>query len=257
MMKGFRYFLQLSYRGTAYHGWQVQAGSQTVQETVENSLSVILQQQISTTGCGRTDTGVHARYFIAHFDSETELGLQKENLIFRLNRHLPDDIEVRAIHRVTRDAHARFDALFRTYEYHITRNKDPFMADLAWHRYGYLSVTDMNKACDILLKYNDFTSFSKLHSDVKTNNCRITHARWFITDTGYIFIIRSDRFLRNMVRAIVGTMINTGTGKLSISDFEHLIESKDRNNAGMSAPAKGLFLTLVEYPYSLSSPGKA
>ncbi|MDT8400903.1 MAG: tRNA pseudouridine(38-40) synthase TruA [Bacteroidales bacterium] len=256
MMKGFRYYLQLSYRGTAYHGWQIQAGSQTIQETLENSLSLILQQQISTTGCGRTDTGVHARYFIAHFDSDTELSQQKENLIFRLNRHLPDDIEVKAIHSVDSDAHARFDALFRTYEYHIIRNKDPFMSDLAWQRHDYLSITDMNKACDILLKYDDFTSFSKLHTDVKTNKCRITHARWFSTNTGSIFIIRADRFLRNMVRAIVGTMLDIGTGKLSLSDFENIIESGDRNNAGMSAPARGLFLTLVEYPYSLASPGK-
>ncbi|MBS0011573.1 MAG: tRNA pseudouridine(38-40) synthase TruA [Bacteroidales bacterium] len=247
-MNGCRYFIQLSYRGTAFHGWQIQDGSRTVQETLEHSLSTILQQKISTTGCGRTDTGVHARFFIAHFDSDRELLVKEDSLVFRLNSHLPDDIEISDIYRVKDNAHARFDAISRTYEYHIIRHKDPFLADLAWQRNDSLAIGDMNKACDILLKHNDFTSFSKLHTDVKTNKCRISHAKWFSTPGGYIFIIRSDRFLRNMVRAIVGTMIDIGTGKSDLPGFEHIIKSKDRARAGISAPARGLFLTLVEYP---------
>lgn len=244
-----RYFIRLSYRGTAYHGWQVQPGSITVQETLEKSLSVLLQQKTPVTGCGRTDTGVHALYFIAHFDSDTDLDQHKDQLVSRLNKHLPEDIEVKGIHRVHDGAHARFDALSRTYEYHIIRHKDPFMSDRAWYRYGNLSLSEMNKAAEILMRYTDFSSFSKLHTDVKTNNCSISHAKWFITDSGYIFIIRADRFLRNMVRAITGTMTDIGSGKMDIDEFTKVIESCDRGNAGMSAPARGLYLSLVEYPY--------
>ncbi len=249
MAKTHRYFIRLSYRGTSYHGWQVQPGSITVQETVENSLSVLLQQKTAVTGCGRTDTGVHARYFIAHFDSDTDLEGQSDRLVFSLNKHLPGDIELKNIYRVPEGAHARFDAISRTYEYHIIRHKDPFMTDLAWYRYDCLSVAEMNKAAEIMMQYTDFSSFSKLHTDVKTNNCKISHAKWFITDNGYIFIIRADRFLRNMVRAITGTMTDVGSGKMSVDEFAGIIESQDRGKAGMSAPARGLYLSLVEYPY--------
>lgn len=250
MVNNYRYFIRLSYRGTAYYGWQVQAEGRTVQGTLEDSLSVLLQQKISLGGCGRTDTGVHARYFVAHFDSAKSLEGETDKLVFRLNSYLPEDIVVMGISGVGNGAHARFDALSRTYEYHIIRNKDPFMTDLAWFRYGYLSVSEMNKAAGILLQYTDFTSFSKLHTDVKTNNCTISHAKWFSTDQGYIFIIRADRFLRNMVRAITGTMIEIGSGRMSTEQFIEIIESKDRGRAGTSAPARGLYLTLVEYPYS-------
>lgn len=246
-----RYFIRLSYRGTAYHGWQVQPGCTTIQKTLEQALSTILRNKTNVTGCGRTDTGVHASFFIAHFDSPAELTEPGDKLLFRINNYLPADIEIQQIIPVEENAHARFDAIARTYEYHIIRHKDPFNGDLAWKRYGQLSVKTMNRACDILMDYKDFTSFSKLHTDVKTNNCHITHARWFENQEGYIFIIRADRFLRNMVRAIVGTMADTGSNKISCDDFRRIIEAKDRSHAGMSAPAHGLYLSLVEYPYTL------
>ena len=247
----YRYFISLSYKGTGYHGWQIQPGSITVQETVQHSLSVILQQKTEITGCGRTDTGVHARFFIAHFDSGKDIEKDFDNIIFRLNNHLPVDIEIKNICRVSDDAHARFDAIARTYEYHIARHKDPFMKDLVWYRKEFLSLSQMNRAAEILNDYIDFTSFSKLHTDVKTNNCNISHARWFSNNSGYVFIIRADRFLRNMVRAIVGTMVDIGTGKTSIESFRNIIESRDRSMAGISAPASGLYLSLVEYPYPI------
>jgi len=243
-----RYFIFISFKGTSYHGWQVQPNSVTVQKIMDQALSQILGVMISTTGAGRTDSGVHAAIFCAHFDSLNS-GLNKEkNLIFRLNRFLPEDISVTSIKKVLPDAHARFSAVSRTYKYYVTRVKDPFGESSSWYLYGNLDIESMNRASSALLKYSDFTSFSRLHSDSKTNLCRIFKAGWTESDTKLVFTIQADRFLRNMVRAIVGTMVEIGTGKINNEEFEKIILSKNRSSAGMSAPAKGLFLTDIEYP---------
>lgn len=243
-----RYFIFVSYEGTLYHGWQVQPGASTVQKTLEDALSTILEEKIETTGAGRTDTGVHASFFCAHFDSHHgDLHIRK-NLVFRLNKYLPKDISANVIRKVIPDAHARFSALSRTYKYYITRVKDPFANNSAWYIYGDLKLTNMNAACEILFRHTDFTSFSKLHTDVKTNNCKIYVAEWIGEGSKLIFTIKADRFLRNMVRAIVGTMVDAGQGKLNTDDFENIIMARDRCRAGRSAPAKGLFLTDIEYP---------
>jgi len=243
-----RYFIFLSYKGTSYHGWQLQPNGITVQQVIDEALTVILEEPVSTTGAGRTDTGVHALFFCAHFDSiRTDLDARK-NFIYRLNRYLPKDISVSRIRKVSDDAHARFSAVSRTYIYNICRVKDPFTEDSAWYLHGDLDIAGMNTAASVLLNYTDFTSFSRLHSDVKTNNCRITRASWEEKGDMLVFTISADRFLRNMVRAIVGTMVDVGTGKKTIGEFEEIIRKKDRGMAGKSAPARGLFLTAVDYP---------
>lgn len=243
-----RYFLYISYKGTSYHGWQVQPGEITVQKTLDDALSLILGEKIATTGAGRTDTGVHARFFCAHIDSSHNDLVTRNNLIFRINRFLPKDISVNSIRKVIPDAHARFSALSRTYCYYITRVKNPFLEDSSWYLYGDLDIDLMNQSCRILEKHHDFTSFSRLHTDVKTNNCKIFFSEW--KDEGkdkLIFTIKADRFLRNMVRSIVGTMIEVGQKKLSPDDFNAIIEARNRCKARQSAPAKGLFLTDIEY----------
>ncbi|MFN8241075.1 MAG: tRNA pseudouridine(38-40) synthase TruA [Bacteroidales bacterium] len=243
-----RYFIFLSYRGTSYHGWQVQPNSITVQELLEKALSTILGEEISATGAGRTDTGVHAAVFCAHFDSLHEDLAYRKNLVFRINKFLPGDIAVSAIRKVNPEANARFSAISRTYTYYISRVKDPFSEESAWFIHGDLDISAMNEAASILKKYTDFTSFSKLHTDVKTNNCRIMDARWEDSGDRIIFRIKADRFLRNMVRAIVGTVVDVGFHKISLDEYVSVIESLDRCRAGKSAPAKGLFLTEIEYP---------
>ena len=243
-----RYFIFLSYKGTSYHGWQVQPNGVTVQQILDESLSTVLGEEIRTTGAGRTDTGVHALVFCAHFNSERGKLLSDNNFIYRLNRFLPRDISVSEIRQVKDDANARFSAVSRTYKYYITRRKDPFTEDAAWYLHGELNIKAMNKASELLLKHTDFTSFSKLHTDVKTNNCRIYSAGWEEKDGLLVFTICSDRFLRNMVRAITGTMVEIGFGKLSVEQFEEIIKLRDRGKAGKSAPAKGLFLTDIKYP---------
>lgn len=246
-----RYFIFISYKGTSYHGWQLQPNSVTVQKIMDEALSTVLGEKILTTGAGRTDTGVHASFFCAHFESEpTKLNSHKD-LIFKLNRYLPKDISVSSIRGVVPDAHARFSAISRTYNYYITRKKDPFREESAWFIHGELDIRAMNEACRILMEYNDFTSFSKLHSDNKTNICKISFAEWHEEANSLIFTIRADRFLRNMVRAIVGTMVEVGSGKLTLSGFREIIIAMDRGKAGKSAPAKGLFLTDVEYPVEI------
>ena len=246
-----RYFIFISFKGTNYHGWQVQPNSLSVQKILNDALSLVLKEKISTTGAGRTDAGVNAFVFCAHFDC-TIPGLDsRENTIFRLNRLLPDDISVKSIKRVSPDAHARFSALSRTYKYFISRKKDPFVEQTSWYVFGELNISEMNRAAEILMRHSDFTSFSRLHSDNKTNICRIISASWDIQGDTVIFTIRADRFLRNMVRAIAGTMINVGKGKITAVQFEEIIKVKDRSKAGMSAPAKGLFLADIEYPGSL------
>lgn len=242
-----RYFIQLSYDGTRYHGWQVQENALSVQEEVEKSLAVVTRHKVELVGAGRTDTGVHASYYIAHFDSLIS-GLSDENSVFKLNCLLPADIAVRAIYRVAPTAHARFDATYREYQYHLSRCKDPFTHHFAEKENRKLNVSKMNEAAEILLQTRDFTSFSKLGSDVKTNNCLVTKAVWEEVGDQLIFTVRADRFLRNMVRALVGTLLEVGLERITIEDFKTVIDRKDRSSAGASVAAKGLFLVDIGYP---------
>lgn len=244
-----RYFIQLSFNGKAYHGWQRQDNSITVQEVLEEGLRLIFGEPTALTGAGRTDTGVHATNFVAHFElslmlSEDELAKRK----YKLNSYLPGDIYVFNIWSVDKYAHARFDAISRTYEYVITTRKDPFRQDAAWYVYHKLDVGLMNKAAHVLLDYIDFTSFSKLHTQVKTNNCKIFEAHWEEEGALIVFKIRADRFLRNMVRAIVGTLVDIGRGKIDIDELHRIIQAKDRSEAGLSVPAHGLYLVDIKYP---------
>ncbi len=242
-----RYFLKLAYKGTHYHGWQKQENAHSVQQELESGLSTLLLTAIDTVGCGRTDTGVHAREFFAHFDSEREL--QDESfLLYKLNKILPNDLAVYSFYKVKEGANARFDALARTYQYYISRSKNPFEMDTAYYLYGILDIGKMNNAAKILFDYEDFTSFSKSNTQVLTNNCKIYKAEWFQKSDQLIFEIKANRFLRNMVRAIVGTLIQVGRGELSESEFAKVIEAKNRSLAGFSVPAEGLYLTQVDYP---------
>lgn len=242
-----RYFVHLSYHGGRYHGWQIQPNALSVQEVLENAFSTILQQKITVTGAGRTDTGVHASKYVLHFDVTTRL-TDINRLIYRLNSYLPADIAIQRILEVPPDAHARFSAISRTYNYLIALEKDPFSTHTAYYLRIRPDVRAMNEAAEILMEYRDFTSFSKLHTDVKTNFCKITKACWEEVDNRLIFTIKADRFLRNMVRAIVGTLIDVGKGKISVDQVRTIIEKQDRGAAGASAPAHGLILTDVEYP---------
>ena len=242
-----RYFIRISYNGKNYHGWQLQENAVTVQQVLDYALSTILNADVRTTGAGRTDTGVHAREFFAHFDVKN-LIQDIPKLVFKLNSFLPDDISVFDILPVKEDAHARFDAISRTYKYQITKQKDPFNSEFSFYVYGDIDIDKMNKAAGILFEYVDFTSFSKTGTQVKTNNCRITYAKWEQSGYMLIFTITADRFLRNMVRAIVGTLLDNGRGMLDEEKFRNIIESKNRSDAGYSVPACGLFLEKIEYP---------
>lgn len=243
-----RYFIYLAYEGTNYHGWQVQPNGVSVQECLQKALSTLLRVETEVVGAGRTDAGVHAKLMVAHFDSEKE-DLDLALLTDKLNRLLPPDISVYRVCKVHPEAHARFDALSRTYEYYITSVKSPFNRHLKWRMHGSLNYELMNEAAKILFEYTDFTSFSKLHTDVKTNNCKIMQAEWVQEDeTTWVFTIKADRFLRNMVRAVVGTLVEVGRGKMSIEEFRKVIEQKDRCKAGASVPGHALFLVDIEYP---------
>ena len=246
----YRYFIQLSFLGTNFHGWQKQLNASSIQESIENALSIIVKTPIEIIGAGRTDTGVHAKYYIAHFDVENIIA-EPEKLVYQLNCILPFDIAIQKIYAVKPTAHARFDAISRTYSYKVSLVKDPFEKEFALFLYNKPNMALFSEACTILLDYNDFTSFSKLHSDNKTNLCKIFEAKWDLENNDLIFTIKADRFLRNMVRAIVGTILEVGLGKMTIQEFKNVIESKNRNLAGTSVPAKGLFLTYVEYPDSI------
>lgn len=241
-----RYLIGFSYKGTNYHGWQIQPNEVTVQSVLTSSLSLVLRKEIELTGAGRTDAGVHAKRMAAHFDFDGEIADFKA-LIRKLNNLLPLDISVYDLKKVPDDFHARFDAKSRTYKYYITRSKNPFLIDLAAKMTFPLDVEKMNEAAATLFDYTDFTSFSKVHTDVKTNNCKIMCAKWTYEENCLVFTIQADRFLRNMVRAIVGTMLEVGKGKLSVDGFRQVIERKDRCSAGTSAPAEGLYLCDVEY----------
>ena len=243
-----RYFMFLSFEGTNYHGWQIQPNAPSVQQTLENALSLILREEVAVTGAGRTDAGVHASHFCVHFDScRNDIDSDKK-LIFKLNKFLPPDIAIESVCKVIPSANARFSAISRTYKYYILKEKDPFRHQWGWHIYHPLNISLMNEACGILKNHSDFTSFSRLHTDTKTNICEIFSAEWEETDAEIIFLITANRFLRNMVRALVGTMVDLGLGKIDVEDFKKIIESKNRCEAGQSAPAKGLFLTDIIYP---------
>lgn len=241
-----RYFIQLAYNGKAYHGWQIQPNAITVQETIEHGLSTILNTKLAIVGAGRTDTGVHASQMFAHFDFDDDFNTK--NLVYKLNSFLPNDIAIKAIFEVKSDAHARFNAIKRTYNYRIALTKDVFDYDYTYHVQLPLDINKMNQASALLLDYIDFQCFSKSNTDVKTYNCKIEVALWKQEGDILTFTISADRFLRNMVRAIVGTLIDVGLGKLKVKDMHSIIQSKDRSKAGFSVPAKGLYLTEVVYP---------
>jgi tRNA pseudouridine38-40 synthase len=245
-----RYFIYLEFDGSAYSGWQIQPHSPSVQQTLEQSLALFLRQDVSVTGAGRTDAGVHASEMVAHFDlDEPQDCAWMQN---KLNGILPADIAVHRIVPVKADAHARFDAIARTYKYYVTLNKSAFNRDYSWFLPNEPDFEMMNSSAEILMKTVDFTSFSKLHTDTKTNDCRVTEAKWEeLPDGRWVFTITADRFLRNMVRAIVGTLMEVGRGKLTVDGFQRIIESKDRCSAGDSAPAQGLFLHKIVYPDNL------
>ncbi len=245
-----RYFVRLSYKGTAYHGWQIQPNAITVQETLQKAFSLLLKEDIAVIGAGRTDTGVHAINYFAHFELINGIDDLKQ-LVFKLNRFLKNDIAVHAVFPVKEDIHARFSAISRTYEYRIHRKKNPFLTDTSLYMYENLDFEAVNSAAKILFDYKDFTSFSKLHTDTKTNFCKIIRAEWIQRGEQYIFIIEADRFLRNMVRAITGTLLDVGRKKISENDFRKIIESKNRSAAGVSVPAHGLFLTEIKYPENI------
>ena len=246
-----RYFIYLAYDGTNYHGWQIQPNGISVQECLMKALATFLRREIEVIGAGRTDAGVHATLMVAHFDFEGDT-LDVELVADKLNRLLPPDISVYQVRRVKSDAHARFDATARTYKYYITTSKNPFNRQYRCRIHGSLDFKRMNEAAQELFDYSDFTSFSKLHTDVRTNICRITMAEWTQVDEAtWVFTIRADRFLRNMVRAIVGTLLEVGRGKMTVQDFKQVIELQDRGKAGTSAPGQALFLVNVEYPENL------
>lgn len=243
-----RYFIYLAYDGTNYHGWQIQPNGISVQECLMKALATFLRQPTEVIGAGRTDAGVHASLMVAHFDYEGE-PLDTALVTEKLNRLLPADISVYKVCRVKPEAHARFDATARTYKYYVTTVKFPFNRQYRYRIHNPLDFEKMNEAALTLFDYTDFTSFSKLHTDVKTNNCRIMHAGWTREDeVTWVFTIQADRFLRNMVRAIVGTLLEVGRGKLTVDGFRKVIEQQDRCKAGTSAPGHALFLVDVEYP---------
>ncbi|WP_202923778.1 tRNA pseudouridine(38-40) synthase TruA [Pontibacter fetidus] len=244
-----RYFLEIAYDGTRFHGWQVQPNAISVQEVLDDCLSKILRETINTTGSGRTDTGVHASQQFVHFDAAQHLDPQ--HIVYRLNRILPDDISAYSLHLVPHEAHARYDAFARTYHYHITLRKDPFKRYYAWYHSKPLDVELMNEAATILLKYEDFTTFSKVKGDTKHYRCNMYEAYWEQKGHELIFTIRANRFLRGMVRLIVGALADVGRGKLTIADFENIIASQDRSQASGAAPSEGLYLAKVEYPEHL------
>lgn len=244
-----RYFLQLAYKGTNYHGWQIQDNAPTIQAEINKALSILLNQTIETIGCGRTDTGVHASDYYAHFDCLEIKDIPQ--LIYKLNKFLSQDIAVYKILKVKNDANARFDAIERTYNYYITKRKDPFLTESAYYYYGNLNVIEMNKASEILLTYKDFEAFSKSNTQVNNYICHISYAKWTEKNEVLNFEITANRFLRNMVRAIIGTLLEVGKGTINLEEFKQVIESKNRSNAGFSVPAHALFLSNIKYPQTI------
>lgn len=243
----FRYFIYFSYDGAAYHGWQVQPNAITVQQVLEEALAKLVRQPVPLVGAGRTDAGVNAACMVAHGDFPAELDTRQ--LVYKLNKILPPDIAVSDVRRVKDDAHARFDALSRRYNYRVVTAKSPFARKYACRVMPGIDFDAMNRAASVLYEYTDFTSFSKLHTDVKTNNCKVTFAQWRqVGEYEWVFEIEADRFLRNMVRAIVGTLLLVGRGKMTLDGFRAVIENKARGEAGDSAMGEALFLVDVKYP---------
>jgi len=247
--RSLRYFIEITYDGTPYHGWQRQPNAISVQEKLEEALSTLLRRNMTLTGAGRTDAGVHARQLFAHFDSEDRL--DTEHLKFRLNRYLPQAIAIRSIREVTAGAHARFDATARSYEYIVGTAKNPFHKDRTFLVEQPLQVQMMEEGAKLLLGSKDFKCFSRSKTDVRTYICEIRNAGWTMQDDNLVFNITADRFLRNMVRAIVGTLLEIGRGKMTIKELQSVILSRNRNMAGPSVPAYGLYLTAVMYPQSI------
>lgn len=256
-----RYFLKLSYNGEKFHGWQSQPNALSVQQKIEEALSTVTRLPISIVGAGRTDSGVHAREMFAHFDMPQPMA-DKGRFLLSINRLVGKDIAFHDIFEVDDNSHARFDAVERTYKYFVSYGKTPFLYPYSWHSPTHLNIEAMNEAAAILCEVDDFTSFAKLHSDVKTNICDVRSAQWEkieendndckylrLINSGIVFTITADRFLRNMVRAVVGTLVEVGKGKLSIEGFKRIIDIKDRCMAGTSMPANALFLWNVKYPY--------
>ncbi|MDR1950998.1 MAG: tRNA pseudouridine(38-40) synthase TruA [Bacteroidales bacterium] len=245
----YRYFVELAYNGAPFCGWQIQNNAVTVQSTLEDAFSRIMREPVALTGAGRTDTGVHAKKYVAHFDTSQHWNENDcEELCRKLNSYLREFIVVYKIYSVPNNLHARFSAISRTYQYFVSLEKNPFTFDFSYQLHGDLDINLMNEACKILHKYTDFSCFSKAHTQTKTNLCTIQKAMWKREKNDLVFTIQANRFLRNMVRAIVGTMIEVGQHKISLDDFRQIIESKNRCEAGLSVPAKGLFLTDVAYP---------
>lgn len=243
-----RYFIHLAYKGTDFHGWQNQPNAESVQAHIEKALEILLKSKTEITGCGRTDTGVHALNYFAHFDSEASINLDKFS--YQLNALLPHTIVVYRVLPVHDSAHARFDAIARTYQYHILLKNDPFQLETTWQiTHKTFNVEKMNEAANWLLSINDFQSFAKSNSDVAHYNCLLQDAFWEQREHELLFTITANRFLRNMVRAVVGTLLEIGEGKLTFSDFKKIIQSRNRSEAGKSVPAKGLFLTHIQYPF--------
>lgn len=248
-----RYFIELSYDGTAYNGWQVQENtSRTIQGILNEKISLVLNDKVDIVGAGRTDTGVHARKMVAHLDLPKRLTPKEEkDKLFKFNRILPDDISVNNLFPVIDSAHARFSAISRTYQYLIKKRKDPFYINKAHYLYGNIDVKKMNIAAKHLLNYNDFSSFSKSNTQVNNNNCTLLEAVWQEKEDVLLFNISADRFLRNMVRAIVGTLLDIGMGKHDPDDIVAIVETKNRSEAGVSVPACGLYLTSIKYPQNI------
>lgn len=244
-----RYFIRLAYNGSDFHGWQIQPNAVSVQSTIEDALSILLRCKTPITGAGRTDAGVNAHEMFAHFDTDMPIA-DKSRFILSLNRLCGKKIAIYDIYDVADDSHARFDAVLRTYKYFVSFRKDPFLYPFSWFSPRRLDMEMMNRMAEILLHTDDFTSFAKLHSDAKTNICRVSEAFWQpLGEHGAVFTISADRFLRNMVRAVVGTLVDVGRGNLSEKDFIGIIKKKDRCAAGQSMPAEALFLWSVRYPY--------
>ncbi len=243
-----RYFIELSFRGTAYCGWQVQPNAPSVQQAIEEALALLLREELRVTGAGRTDTGVHAHYFTAHFSSSSLLPAHTVETVRKLNHMLPKDIAILDIFPVNKSAHSRFSALSRTYKYFVSRRKNPFMQDTSYHITAPLDLDAMKRSAEELFNHSDFSSFCRSKTNVRTHICKIMHASWEEQEGMLVFTIKADRFLRNMVRAIVGTMLEAGYGKMTVGKFKDIIAARDRSMAGTSAPAQGLFLTAIEYP---------
>ncbi len=243
-----RYFIYLSYDGTMYHGWQIQPNGISVQEEIQKALSTLLRKDMEIVGAGRTDAGVHARVMVAHFD--TDIAIDCTNLAYKLNRLLPKDISVYKVIPVAEDMHARFSAVKRTYHYYIHLHKNPFRRHYSCELHYDLDFPLMNRAAAMLMDYDDFAAFCKVHTDVKTTICKVSQARWIDDGDGcWHFIISADRFLRNMVRAVVGTLIDVGRHKITLQQFQNIVEGKNRSNAGESMPGNALFLENVEYVF--------